>query len=251
MTEPVRLAKRLAEMLACSRREAEQYIEGGFVTVNGVVVEEPQARVQNQSIVLLPGASLLALTPVTLLLHKPAGYESRDAANASGDAGIQTAAQLLTAANHSPEDRSGIRPLKKHFSSSELLTPLATAASGLVVFSGDWRVARKLREDARLLEHEVVVEVSGEIRPGGLERLNRIDHGFTYRGALLPPAKVSWQSEKRLRFALKGEVTGQIAYLCESVGLKIEAMKRLRVGRMPLSQLQPGQWRYLMPYERF
>lgn len=251
MTEPVRLAKRLAEMLACSRREAEQYIEGGFVTVNGVVVEEPQARVQNQAIALLPGASLLALTPVTLLLHKPAGYESRDAANASGDAGIQTAAQLLTAANHSPQDRSGIRPLKKHFSSSELLTPLATAASGLVVFSGDWRVARKLREDARLLEHEVVVEVSGEIRPGGLERLNRIDHGFTYRGALLPPAKVSWQSEKRLRFALKGEVTGQIAYLCESVGLKIEAMKRLRVGRMSLSQLQPGQWRYLMPYERF
>ena len=251
MTEPVRLAKRLAEMLACSRREAEQYIEGGFVTVNGVVVEEPQARVQNQSIVLLPGASLLALTPVTLLLHKPAGYESRDAANASGDAGIQTAAQLLTAANHSPDDRSGIRPLKKHFSSAELLTPLATAASGLVVFSGDWRVVRKLREDARLLEHEVVVEVSGEIRPGGLERLNRIDHGFTYRGALLPPAKVSWQSEKRLRFALKGEVTGQIAYLCESVGLTIEAMKRLRVGRMPLSQLQPGQWRYLMPYERF
>lgn len=251
MTEPVRLAKRLAEMLACSRREAEQYIEGGFVTVNGVVVEEPQARVQNQAIVLLPGASLLALTPVTLLLHKPAGYESRDAAHASGDAGIQTAAQLLTAANHSPQDRSGIRPLKKHFSSSELLTPLATAASGLVVFSGDWRVARKLREDARLLEHEVVVEVSGEIRPGGLERLNRIDHGFTYRGALLPPAKVSWQSEKRLRFALKGEVTGQIAYLCESVGLKIEAMKRLRVGRMSLSQLQPGQWRYLMPYERF
>lgn len=251
MTEPVRLAKRLAEMLACSRREAEQYIEGGFVTINGVVVEEPQARVQNQAIVLLPGASLLALTPVTLLLHKPAGYESRDAANASGDAGIQTAAQLLTAANHSPQDRAGIRPLKKHFSSSELLTPLATAASGLVVFSGDWRVARKLREDARLLEHEVVVEVSGEIRPGGLERLNRIDHGFTYRGALLPPAKVSWQSEKRLRFALKGEVTGQIAYLCESVGLKIEAMKRLRVGRMSLSQLQPGQWRYLMPYERF
>ena len=251
MTEPVRLAKRLAEMLACSRRDAEQYIEGGFVTVNGVVVEEPQARVQNQSIVLLPGASLLALTPVTLLLHKPAGYESRDAANASGDAGIQTAAQLLTAANHSPDDRSGIRPLKKHFSSAELLTPLATAASGLVVFSGDWRVVRKLREDARLLEHEVVVEVSGEIRPGGLERLNRIDHGFTYRGALLPPAKVSWQSEKRLRFALKGEIPGQIAYLCESVGLTIEAMKRLRVGRMPLSQLQPGQWRYLMPYERF
>ena len=89
------------------------------------------------------------------------------------------------------------------------------------------------------------------LRPGGLERLNRIDHGFTFKGALLPPAKVSWQSEARLRFALKGEVPGQIAYMCESVGLRVEAMKRLRVGRVSLSQLAPDQWRYLMPNERF
>ena len=193
----------------------------------------------DQSIVLSPDATLLALAPVTLLLHKPAGAETGDAA-----------ARFLKIANRSPADRSGIRPLKKHFSTSELVTPLAAAASGLVVFTGDWRVARKLREDARLVEHEVIVEVSGAIKQGGLERLNRIDHGFTYKGALLSPAKVSWQSEARLRFALKGEVPGQIAYMCESVGLKIEAMKRLRVGRMPLSQLAPGQWRYLLPFER-
>ena len=249
MTEPVRLSKRLAEMLACSRREAEQYIEGGWVSVDGVVVEEPQFRVADQKVELSPEASLLATTAVTLLLHKPADYEAR--AQASGDAGIQTAAQLLTAANQSTLDCSNIRPLKKHFTSAELATPLATAASGLVVFTQDWRVLRKLREDARLLEHEVVVEVSGQIKPGGLERLSRIDHGLRYEGALLSPAKVSWQSETRLRFALKGEVPGQIAYMCESVGLQVEAMKRLRVGRMSLSQLAPGQWRYLMPYERF
>lgn len=251
MTEPVRLAKRLAEMRGCSRSEAEQYIEGGWVSVDGVVVEEPQFRVQNQSIVLSPDASLLALTPVTILLHKPAGYEASDPPGDSNASAGKTAARLLTAANRSPDDRSGIRPLKKHFTGSELATPLAMPASGLVVFTQDWRVLRKLREDARVLEHEVIVEVSGEIKPGGLERLNRVDHGFTYKGALLPPAKVSWQSEARLRFALKGEVPGQIAYMCDSVGLKIEAMKRLRVGRLSLSQLQPGQWRYLMPYERF
>ena len=249
MTEPVRLSKRLAEMLACSRREAEQYIEGGWVSVDGLVVEEPQFRVADQKVELSPDASLLATTAVTLLLHKPADYEAR--AQASGDAGVKTAAQLLTAVNQSPMDRSNIRPLKKHFTSAELATPLATAASGLVVFTQDWRVLRKLREDARLLEHEVVVEVSGQIKPGGLERLNRIDHGLRYEGALLTPAKVSWQSETRLRFALKGEVPGQIATMCESVGLQVEAMKRLRVGRISLAQLAPGQWRYLMPYERF
>ncbi|SFU97833.1 23S rRNA pseudouridine2604 synthase [Polaromonas sp. YR568] len=245
MTEPVRLAKRLAEMLSCSRREAEQYIEGGWVTVDGVTVEEPQFRVLDQAIALDKNASLLALTPVTLLLHKPAGYV------AGADGAAESLAPLLSAATQSPDDRSGIRPLKKHFSTVELVTPLATPASGLVVLTQDWRVTRKLREDARVMEHEVVVDVSGAIKPGGLDRLNRVDHGFTYQGALLPPAKVSWQNETRLRFALKGEVPGQIAYMCESVGLQVNGMKRLRIGRVAMSQLPPGQWRYLLPHERF
>ena len=69
MTEPIRLAKRLAEMLACSRSEAEQYITGGFVRVDGVVIEEPQFRVQDQKIDVSPDASLLAAMPVTMLLR--------------------------------------------------------------------------------------------------------------------------------------------------------------------------------------
>ena len=234
MSESVRLAKRLAEMLGCSRREAEQYIEGGWVTVDGEVVEIPQFRVLDQTIHLSSEASLLAVTAVTILLHKPAAYESD-----------------LLLATRSPDDRSGIRQLKKHFSAAELVTPLATLASGLVVFTEDWRVNRKLREDAATLEHEVVVEVEGEIKPGGLERLNRIDHGLTFNGVLLSPAKVSWQSENRLRFALKGERRGQIAYFCESIGLRVLAMKRLRIGGVPMSSLQPGHWRYLLPHEKF
>ena len=233
MLEPVRLAKRLAEMLPCSRREAEQYIEGGWVTVDGVVVEEPQFRVLHQKIELSKGASLLGPTAVTLLLHKPAGFEAD-----------------LKQATRAPADRSGITLLKKHLA-AEMVTQLALPASGLVVFTDDWRVARKLVDDAATLEHEVVVEITGSIKPGGLERLNRVDHGFTFNGKQLGPAKVSWQSEARLRFALKGEQPGQIAYFCESVGLTITAMKRLRIGRVAMSGLQAGQWRYLLPTERF
>jgi 23S rRNA pseudouridine2604 synthase len=249
VTEPIRLAKRVAEMLPCSRSEAEQYIEGGWVTVDGVVVEEPQFRVSDQKVALSKDASLLALAPVTLLLHKPAGCE----AGLSGAAGTgpSEAAKLLAAANHWTGDSSGQRLLKKHFNGAELVTPLATPASGLVVFTQDWRVARKLREDASVMEHEVIVEVGGEIKPGGLERLNRVDHGFTFNGMLLPSAKVSWQSETRLRFAIKGERPGQIAYFCESVGLQVESMKRIRIGRVPMSNLPAGAWRYLSVHERF
>ena len=233
MLEPIRLAKRLAEILPCSRSEAEQYIEGGWVTVDGVVVEEPQFRVLHQKIELSRDASLLAPGAVTLLLHKPAGFEAD-----------------LKQATHAADDRSGIRFIKKHLS-AESLAPLALPASGLVVFTDDWRVVRKLRDDAATLEHEVVVAVQGSIKPGGLERLNRADHGLTFNGKLLSPAKVSWQSEARLRFALKGELPGQIAYFCESVGLQITGMKRLRIGRVAISGLQVGQWRYVLPGERF
>lgn len=247
MTEPVRLAKRLAEQLGCSRREAEQYIEGGWVSVDGVVVEEPQFRVRDERIEVSPEASLLMLAPVTLLLHKPAGC----IADPGVPPGPGHAAQLLDISHRSAQDSSGIKSLKKHFSGAELVAPLAQAASGLVVFTQDFRIARKLREDAHLLEHEVLVEVSGDIRPGGLERVNRADHGFTFNGVSLPPVKASWQSEKRLRFALKGERPGQLAYLCESVGLRVDAMKRIRIGRVPMSGLPSGEWRYLMPHERF
>ena len=243
MTDPIRLAKRVAELRACSRREAEQLITGGWVRVDGVVVEEPQFRVSDQRVEIDPQADLTQAEPVTLLLHKPPGYNT--------DQGVQNdqaASRLLSAATLWAEDASGIRPLKKHFAQLTLCLPLETNASGLVVFTQDWRVARKLTEDAATLEHEVIVEVAGDLPPDGLKRLNR---GIPFNGRTPPAIKVSWQSERRLRVALKGAQPGQIAHMCEAVGLQVLSMKRIRLGRVPLGKLPSGQWRYLGGGERF
>src|SRR5690242_16648816 len=134
MTEPVRLAKRVAELRACSRREAEQLITGGWVRVDGVVVEAPQFRVADQRIDIDPKADPSQAEPVTLLLHKPPGHDLGD--------GDQPASQLLSPATLWNEDASGIRPLKKHFAQLTLCAPLEPSASGLVVFTQDWRVVR-------------------------------------------------------------------------------------------------------------
>lgn len=48
MTDPIRLSKRLIELVGCSRREAELFIEGGWVTVDGEVIDEPQFKVDTQ-----------------------------------------------------------------------------------------------------------------------------------------------------------------------------------------------------------
>jgi glyoxylase-like metal-dependent hydrolase (beta-lactamase superfamily II) len=76
--EPVRLAKRVAELKGCSRSEAERYIEGGWVTVNGTVIEVPAFKVAAQQTVALDAnATLMTQGPVTLLLHKPSGLRGR------------------------------------------------------------------------------------------------------------------------------------------------------------------------------
>lgn len=239
MTEPVRLAKRIVALAQCSRREAEQYIEGGWVRVDGVVVEEPQFMIDSQQVEIDPAARLAPLEAITLVLHKPAGYDAGDGPN--------LASALVTPATRSPDDPSGVRPLHRHMHG--LTTPLAlpSRASGLLIFTQDWRVKRKLSEDIDRIEQEFVVEVSGTLKENGLALLN---HGLSFNNYAMPPIKVSWQSEQRLRFAFKRMSASQIEPMCKAVGLEVVAMKCLRVGRIPLAKLPPGQWRYLAPADR-
>ncbi|MCY7388214.1 MAG: rRNA pseudouridine synthase [Burkholderiales bacterium] len=238
MTEPVRLAKRLAEIVPCSRREAELYVEGGWVTVDGQVVQEPQFRVGQQKIVLSPDATLAPVELVTMLYHQPPQATSE----------ITADKPPINIDNHAAGDFTGIRPLKRHFSRLSVALPIEPNASGLVVFTQDWRVLRKLVDDAATVEQEYIVEVAGELGPHGLKQLN---HGLSFKGRSLPLAKVSWQNEARLRFAVKAVQAGQIAHMCTSVGLTVQSIKRIRFGKISMAKLPPEQWRYLPADGRF
>lgn len=239
----IRLAKRVAEMIPCSRSEAEQYIAGGWISVDGVLVEEPGARVgDEQDVTIHPDATLADVLPVTILLHKPASYNAGIGAE-GGAATSLLAAETLVAAEHGKQ-----RFLRRHLAKLTLCSPLETGASGLVVYTQDFRIARKLVDEGARVEQEFIVEVSGDMREGGLALLN---HGLPFNGKELAPMKVSWQNETRLRFALKGVKPGQLAHMCRMVGLTVVSMKRIRIGRVPMASLPGGQWRYLHDAERF
>ena len=237
MPDSIRLAKRVAELFNCSRAEATLYIEGAGVTVDGVVVEEPGFRITGlEQIALLPDADLSPIEDVTILLHKPAGML------------VANVPELIVAENQATEDRSGMRFLKRHLKELVMLDPLENAASGMLIFTQDWRVKRKLVDDWSRVEQEFVVEVSGQIIEGGLELLNK---SINFNGKPSVPAKVSWQNETRLRFASKELSPRLITLLCERVGLSVVSAKRIRMGRIPMGGLVVGQWRYVMGYERF
>lgn len=236
-----RLAKRLATELPCSRADAERYIEGGWVTVNGKVQEEPGLRVTaSQTVSLLPGARLEEGRPVTILIHKPAGMYADDQPGSARD--------LILPENLMPGDRSGQRYLKRMFNGLKLVTPLERAASGLVVYTQEFAVARKLVDEGRHVEQEYVAQVEGQLSEADLARMQR---GMAYEGRPATPMKVSWQNENHLRFALKSPMPGFIEAVCEAAGLRLLALRRLRIGRLPMAGLAAGQWRYRLEYERF
>lgn len=235
--EAQRLSKVVAARVPCSRREAEQYITDGRVKVDGQRVILPQHRVSAmQRVEIDTGARLTAAAPVTLLLHKPAGMRAQEALTWPGESNRWTG------------DTSRVPITRALAAGHRVLLALPEPASGLTVLSQDPSVVRRLTEDAAWIEQELIADVTGTIHPDGLARLGR---GLVAQGQTLPPARVSWQSETRLRFALKGITPEQVPWLCEQVGLRLQALRRIRIGSVPMAGLPAGQWRVLGSGERF
>jgi 23S rRNA pseudouridine2604 synthase len=193
---------------------------------------------------LLPQASLTPAAPVTILLH----LLPDDTFGHGVETDMAAVSMRIRPETRAADDRSGLRFLKRHLAGLTVTEPLDVHAGGLLVLSQDWRIIRKLVDDRARIEQEYIVQVVGNLNPEGLALLN---HGLTFNAKPLAPVKVSWQNETRLRFALKAPQRGQIAHMCEKVGLKALSIKRIRIGRIPLAGLLPGEWRYLLGYERF
>src|SRR5690606_35532222 len=96
------VSKLLSQQGLCSRREADSYIERGWVLVDGVPVTELGTRAfPNQKITLSKQAQSRQDASVTILLHKPVGYVSSQA-----EEGYQPAIVLVTAESRYKGDRS-------------------------------------------------------------------------------------------------------------------------------------------------
>lgn len=233
MREPIRLDKRCVELFHCSRGEAVKYIQGGWVQVDGEVEERPQFKVQDQKIELHEDASLEPILPVTMLLNLPEGFDTDDSTAMN---------QLITPESHCEEDYSGVNILNKHFHDLKPASPLQNGASGLMIYSKDYNVLRVLLENKRKKEEEYIIEFSDEYTPEALEQLNELAYSSDESQ---PQYKVSMQNEKRMRFVTKYSHPNQIETLCKRVGLITVSIKRIRIGRVSMKNLPPGEWRYL------
>jgi 23S rRNA pseudouridine2604 synthase len=240
----MRLAKRMAVLGLCSRREADSYILKGWVKVNGqVATEKGQKVTETDQITLSPQAQQQQNNRVTILLHKPVGYVS-----AQPEKGYKAAAELITPQNQWSEDKSRIRFSEFHKYGLAPAGRLDIDSVGLLVLTQDGRVAKQLIGENSGIEKEYLVRVTGKMAPNGLRLLN---FGLSLDGEKLRPAKVTWQNDDQLRFILKQGKKRQIRRMCELVGLHVVGLKRIRMGNIQLGKLPPGKWRYLRPDEQF
>jgi 23S rRNA pseudouridine2604 synthase len=239
-----RLSKRMSELGLCSRREADEWIENGWVKVDGKVVNTLGARVlPTARIEVDPAAKQHQSEQVTILLNKPMGYVS-----GQPEDGHEPAMVLIKPENRWPEDPSPIKFRHTHLRGLAPAGRLDIDSTGLIVFTQDGRVAKRLIGQDTDVEKEYLVRVQGTLTEEGMRLLH---HGLELDGVKLKPAKVSWANEDQLRFVLREGRKRQIRRMCEMVGLTVTALKRVRSGGVPLGKLPVGQWRYLGRGEKF
>lgn len=248
MTEPLRLSKRMSELGLCSRREADAWIERGWVRVDGVVVSALGSKVlPHQKITVERQASAEQARRVTILINKPMGYVSGQAED-----GYQPAVALVNARTRWRNDRA---PLQFQPTQLRSLVPagrLDIDSVGLLVLTQDGRIAKHLIGEDSDVDKEYLVRVEYH-RPGRLPEsdLKRLNHGLVMDGKPLKPAKVYWQNEDQLSFTLREGKKRQIRRMCEMVGLRVVGLKRIRIGKVMLGDLPTGEWRYLGADESF
>ena len=252
----VRLNKRMAELGLCSRREADAWIDQGWVRVNGQVAEMGMQVGSTDRITVEREAQAQQEQQVTVLLHKPMGYVSGQAED-----GHEPAMVLFQARNQWTGDTTRIRFSLAQFKGLAPAGRLDIDSVGLLVMTQDGRVARQLIGEDADMEKEYLVRVTCAGPNGDVAvnvqahfpaaQMQRLRHGLSLDGKPLKPAQVEWQNPEQLRFVLKEGKKRQIRRMCEQVGLKVVGLKRIRMGRISLGALPVGQWRYLGPKETF
>ena len=219
--EGIRLAKRVAALQGCSRREAEELIAAGAVQVAGHTVTDPARRVPEQVAVQVMGST--GAVPQTVLLYKPAGV--------TAPAALREAWGALGAG---PVPSLRLR---------ELL-PLPLQASGLSVWSDESPMVRRLLDRERPLETEwlltlpvaVADSIISALRAGGVRASLGSERDEVGQWRLVDKGD---RGAELVDFLDRGQVSGGWT------------LRRQRIGRMGLSPLAIGQARLRLDFEKF
>ena len=225
-----RLQKILSGRGVASRRRAEEMIQNGQITVNGVTAALGDAADPEVDEILVDGKPLPAREGyVYIMLNKPRGFVT----TLSDEKGRPNAAQLVA--------DCGVRvyPVGRLDMDSE----------GLLLFTNDGNFANALMHPKHEVKKTYDVWVTNYV-PGCEIRLSRpitLD-GYTIRK---PEVKLLWEEGKKAKFRVtihEGR-NRQVRRMCEAAGMYCTRLRRVKEGSLSLGDLPSGKWRYLTEQE--
>ena len=224
-----RLQKLLSGRGVCSRRKAEELIQQGKVTVNGIVATLGESADPDVDTVLVDGAPLpTAAAPVYIMLHKPRGFVT----TLSDEKGRRDVTQLVDCGTR-------VYPVGRLDMDSE----------GLIILTNDGALADRLMHPRAEVDKVYEVWVTGftEGREKLLERRIELD------GYLIRQPKARLLSVKgdqaRLYVTIHEGRNRQVRRMCEAAGLTVTRLRRVGEGSLRLGDLPKGKWRHLTPEE--
>ena len=229
-----RLQNILSHAGVASRRKAADMISEGRVTVDGVVVKEPGARVNPESArIAVDGRPLAAAEAKrTIMLYKPVGVLS----SMSDPFGGETVADIVK----TPERLVPVGRLDKD-------------SEGLLLMSNDGDLTLRLTHPRYEHEKTYVVRAAGRWSEEKLRTLRgpvKMPDGYVTRPAPVSVLAGPVANVTTLEFRLREGRKRQIRYMCSAAHLVVVSLKRVAVGRLRLDPaLAPGEWRDLTPDE--
>lgn len=220
----MRINKYISETGICSRREADQLIEGKRVTINGQLAELG-SRVSEGDDVRIDGKPISEKKKhVYIALHKPVGITSTTERHVRGN--------IVDFVGH----RERIFPIGRLDKDSE----------GLILLTNDGDIVNKILRSEHEHEKEYIVTVNKPVTPMFLQGMAS---GVRILGTVTKPCKVSRIDDRTFRILLTQGLNRQIRRMSAAFGYEVRRLKRVRIMNIKLAGLPVGQWRDLTPEE--
>lgn len=228
-----RLQKYLAECGIASRRKCEEYIIQGKVQVNGKTITELGVKVnpEKDKITFEDKNVKQEERKVYILLNKPIGYVT----TSDEQFGRDKVLDLVKV-------RERVVPVGR----------LDMYTSGALILTNDGDFVYKVTHPKHEITKTYTVTVKGIIKNEEVEQLRKgvkIDD-YTTRPAKVKILKTDEEKDiSRLEITIHEGKNRQVRRMCESVGRRVIALHRSKIGNIGVKDIELGKWRYLKDFE--
>ncbi len=228
--EEVRLNKFIADSGICSRREADNFIQAGVVTVNGVVVTELGSKVNKfNDDVRFNGERLKGESKVYIVMNKPKGY--------------------VTTTND-PHAENTVMDLMK--SCTARVTPVGRLdknTTGVLMFTNDGEIAEKLTHPAYNKKKIYEVTLTSDLSQ---EDYDKILEGIPLSDGIIAADELEFVDEnnrKKLGIEIHSGKNRIVRRIFESLGYTVKSLDRVYFAGLTKKGIKRGAWRYLSEAE--